>query len=85
MLNPQKLATPHTNFKPKDVEFFGIKQNMTVKFIQGNKIHCWDDLSKENLNLILPYYKSDAPFHSFIKKQEDKYNTTLSENRNIEI
>ncbi len=85
MLNPQMLTTPHTNFKSQDVEFFGIEQNMTVKFIQGNKIQSWKDLSKENLELIYPYYVSDTPFHEFIEDQETQYNIQLPEDRKMEL
>jgi len=65
---PQELIAGMNLKNTTDVEFFGIKKNKTVQFLQGGHVHPFDVLSPRYYALLVTAFYKDQPAVAYFKQ-----------------
>lgn len=64
---PQQLAAGMNLRNPDDIEFFGIRKNKTVQYLQAGQVHYFEEISPRFYILLLNKLNSDKPALAYFK------------------
>lgn len=68
-----------------NIEFFGIKETKTVKWLQHGKTHDFSELSGAAANAVIEAYEADAGAKAYLKSIKDEQGRSLNYARRVEL
>ena len=82
---PQAVIAGLDLKNPVDLEFVGIKKDMTVRFFQGGKCYPFKKLQASYFALILNEFYKDKPAQNFFRILEKEEGVKLNTTRKVEL